>query len=312
MDWCVNAVSHPMRRLALLLVFFAVLTGCKHSTEQLGKHTQSYVLKGTILATDEERGEVTLQHDAVPGFMEAMTMPYKLANREGVTELHVGDVIRARLLVYKSEDGDFRNPRIDEIAVIAQAKPNYKPTSNYHVPTQGDVVPDFQLVDQDGKPMHMSQFQGKALLITFIYTRCPMDDFCPKMSRNFAAIDKSLRSDKALSDRTDLLSISFDPVYDTPSVLKAYGAAYTGSSGFGHWQFAVPRKNSASNDAADDSLSKMEHYFNLGATPGENNTLNHSLSTVLIDPSGKIAAWYPGSEWRPEDVVAAMRSLART
>jgi protein SCO1/2 len=304
MDWCAKTLSHATRYLALLLVFLAVLSGCKKSTEQLGGDTKQFSMKGTILATDPERGEVTLQHDAIPGFMEAMTMPYRLAHKEAINELHTGDVIRARLLVDKTKDGDYRNARIDEIAVIAQAKPNFKPTSNYHVPTQGDVIPDFHLLDQDGKAIHLSQYKGKALLITFIYTRCPMDDFCPKMTRNFAAIDKSLKQDKNLWNNTDLLSISFDPVYDTPSVLRAYGRVYTGDNGFNHWQFATPRK-----DSADDSLSIIEHYFNLGATSGDNNSITHSLSTVLIDPAGKIAAWYPGSEWKPEEVVSTMRTL---
>ncbi len=294
--------------MAIVLMLSVALSGCKHSTEIMGKQTVTFPIKGTILAVGHK--EVTLQHDAVPGFMEAMTMPYKLAHDEAASELHVGDVIRARLLVEKSPDGDYHNARLDEIVILAQAKPNFKPSSDYHVPTAGDVVPDVALVDQDGKVLHLNRFHGKALLVTFIYTRCPMNDFCPKMSRNFAAIDKSLRADPALQDHTHLLSISFDPEFDSPAVLRAYGKQYTGDTGFDHWQFVAPLQ--VKGDGGK-SLTKMEHFFNVGVTPPEGaDSLTHSLSTVLIDPAGKIAAWYPGSEWSPDEVVAKMKSLTPT
>ncbi len=282
-----------------LLLCAAMLTGCKESTEKLSADTRTFELKGVVVGIDRVRGELTLQHDAIPGFMEAMTMPYKLMFGEEVTDLHEGDVIRARLLVQRTPDGDYRNARLDEIAVLGQSRPNFKPTNAYNVPSPGQTVPDFTLVNQDGKKIRLSDFQGKAVLITFIYTRCPLGDFCPKMTKNFAAIEGALRAGEGVLGKTQLLSISFDPVFDTPAVLRSYGGAYVGSEGFGHWQFAVP-------DAK--SLTEMEHYFNVGVT-GQNETLTHSLSTVLIDPEGKIAAWYPGNEWQPAEVAAKMRSL---
>jgi protein SCO1/2 len=289
-------------RLFLSLLVCVALAGCKHSTEVIDKHTQLYEIKGTVVATDPERGEITLQHEAVRGFMEAMTMPYPILPPSAVTELHPGDRIHARLQVDKADDGEYSHPRLDEIAILAQSRPNFKPTSHYHVPIAGDAVPDFKLVDQSGHTLQLRAYRGKALLLTFIYTRCPLGDFCPKMSRNFAAIDKALRGDPALYAHSALLSISFDPAYDKPEVLRAYGATYTGQQGFDHWKFAAP---------VGDSLKSMEEFFNLGATPDDANTITHSLSTVLIGPDGKIAAWYPGSEWSPEDVTAAMRSLVK-
>ena len=284
-----------------MLLLFAGLAGCRRSTEKLPANTVAFSLKGTVVAVDADANQVTLQHDAVPGFMEAMTMPYKLEDAQIAHELHRGDVIRARLLVDKTGDGDFRNARLNEIAVLAEARPNFKPESSYNVPRAGEPVPDFHFINQDGKPIQLSQFRGKALLITFIYTRCPLNDFCPKMSRNFAAIQKALGADPALLDHTQLLSLSFDPVFDTPSVLRAYGSSYTGQSGFAHWQFAAPAK---------DALQAVEHFFNMGVTTGGDGAVTHSLSTVLVGPDGKIAAWYPGNDWKPEDVVAKMKSIA--
>ncbi|MGI4757851.1 MAG: SCO family protein [Janthinobacterium lividum] len=285
--------------LAALSAACILTLGCKQSTEKIKPGTETYSLKGTVVAVDAEQGEVTLQHDAIPGFMGAMTMPYKLLYGNSVSELHKGDVIRARLTVEKTPDGDYRNAKLDELAVLGQARPDFKPQSNYHVPTVGDSVPNFHFINQDGKAVQMSGFHGKTLLVTFIYTRCPLGDFCPKMSRNFAAIETALRKEPSVFERTQLLSLSFDPAFDTPAVLRSYGSNYTGTSGFAHWQFAAP---SAS------TLASVEQFFNLGAT-GSGASLTHSLSTVLIGPDGRVAAWYPGSEWAPEEVVSKMKEL---
>ena len=283
-----------------MLLLCAGLAGCRQSTEKLPSNTATYSLKGTVVAVDADANEVTLQHDAIPGLMGAMTMPYKLQDGQIAHELHRGDLIRARLLIDKTGDGDFRNARLDEIAVLAEARPNFKPESSYNVPKAGEPVPDFHFVNQDGKPIELSQFHGKALLITFIYTRCPLNDFCPKMSRNFATIQHALSADPALLDRTQLLSISFDPAFDTPAVLRAYGTSYAGQNGFAHWQFASPAK---------DGLPAVEHFFNMGVT-GSDATLMHSLSTVLVGADGRLVAWYPGSEWNPQDVIAQMKTIA--
>lgn len=285
--------------LCVLLAACTVPVACKRSTEKLATNTETYPIKGTIVAVDDARGEITLQHDAVPGFMPAMTMPYQLLFGNTTSELHKGDVIRARIRVEKTPDGTYRNARLDELAVLAQAKPDYRPQSNYHVPAPGDAVPNFHFTNQDGKAITLAGFHGSALLITFIYTRCPLGDFCPKMSRNLAAIESTLRSDREVYAHTELLSVSFDPAFDTPSVLRSYGLAYTGAAGFDRWQFAAP-------PAA--SLPAVEHYFNVGVTGG-GASLTHSLSTVLVAPDGRIAEWYPGNEWDPGQVAAKMKTL---
>jgi len=124
------------------------------------------------------------------------------------------------------------------------------------------------------------------------------------MSRNFASIDKSLQSDPVLYGKTHLLSISFDPAYDSPAVLRSYGEAYTGNytkEKFEHWDFAAPSK---------PDLPKLLEFFDVGATPGENQTITHSLSTVVIAPDGKVAQWYPTNDWKPEDVLNELKKVA--
>jgi len=290
--------------LAASLLAFALLAGChsgaKPGQSASGSDVTVYKLRGTVISTDAPHGIVVLKHGAIPGFMDAMTMPYQLKDATIIGELHPGDTITADVLVSKKSD---QTILLDHIVVVAQVKPDYKPAVFYHVPAPGDAVPDFQLRNQDGRPIHLGQFRGRDLLITFIYTRCPSPSFCPLVTRNFAAIDRQLAADPALYSRTHLLCVSFDPDHDTPARLRAYGVTYIGSddkSTFAHWDFAVPAK---------PELKKMAEFFDLGVTYGDDDTITHTLSTTLVGPDGKVTAFYPGNEWTPAEIVADVKKL---
>jgi protein SCO1 len=230
-----------------------------------------------------------------------MTMPYQLKDPSIISELHPGDVITADVLVSKSGQ---QTVLLDHIVVVAQSRPDYKPAVNYHVPTAGDSVPDFKLRNQNDRAIHLTQFKGKTLLVTFVYTRCPLPNFCPLVTRNFAAIDKQLAGDPKLYAKTHLLCVSFDPEHDTPTVLRAYAAQYIGGdakSAFAHWDFAVPSKA---------ELIEMAKFFNVGMSDGENGTITHTLSTTVIGPDGKVVQFYPGNEWTPDELLADVKKLA--
>jgi protein SCO1/2 len=295
-----------IRRLFFLLALSSsLLVGC-HSgsstaTQSASFNFKTYHLRGKVIAVNPSTGEVTLAHDAIPGFMDAMTMPYKLKDPSILSELHPGDVITADVLV---SQGDDATVLLDHIVIVAEGKPDYRPTSIYHVPAPGDAVPDFALRNQDGRPIHLHQYHGKELLITFIYTRCPLPNFCPLVTHNFAVIEKQLAATPALLGKTQLLSVSFDPEHDTPDRLRAYGEEYIGSDtkdAFAHWNFAVPTK---------PVVDKMAKYFDVGLTDGGDGTINHTLSTTLIGRDGKVIKFYPGNEWTPGQVLADMKQAA--
>lgn len=289
--------------IASTLLACLTLAGCHSSPKPEAQSSaasayKTYKLRGKVVSTNPATGEVTLNHDAIPGFMEAMTMPYKLKDANILSELHPGDLITADLLVSQNADADVV---LDHIVVVGQAKPDYKPTASYHVPTPGDVVPDFKLRNQDGRIIHLQQFKGRELLVTFIYTRCPLPNFCPRVTHNFADINRQLAADRSLHDKTHLLCISFDPDNDTPERLRAYGASYIGSdakSAFSHWDFAVPDKA---------ALAKIAQYFDVGITQAADNSITHTLSTTLIGADGKVVRFYPGNEWTPGQVLDDMR-----
>ena len=296
-----------IRRLLLSSLFIVVaLTGChsgQNDSAQISADpdVKVYHLRGKVISTDANHGIVMLDHEAIPGFMDAMTMPYQLKDPSIISDLHPGDVITADVLVSKSAE---QTVLLDHIVVVAQGKPDYKPAVIYHVPAPGDAVPDFALRNEDGRTIHLRQFRGKELLITFIYTRCPLPNFCPLITHNFAVIEKQLAANPALYMKTHLLCVSFDREHDTPERLRAYGAGYIGSdakNAFAHWDFAVPQKA---------VLLEMAKYFDVGITPGPDETITHTLSTTLIGPDGKVMRFYPGNEWTTQQVITDVKQGA--
>ncbi|HWB33663.1 MAG TPA: SCO family protein [Acidobacteriaceae bacterium] len=299
-----------MRRgVAGAALALALVAGCKRenrppatSNTATQAELKTYPIRGKIISVDAKSGSIVLSHEAIPGFMGAMTMTYPLKQPSIASELHPGDLITATLEVQKDGE-DYTDPKLDQIVVVAQARPDYKPAVSYHVPQPGDAVPDFRFRNQYGHTIDLKQYKGKVVLLTFIYTRCPLADYCPRMNKNFAAIDAKLKGDPTLYRQTHLLSISFDPAYDTPAVLKTYGEIYNGGDDkeFAHWEFAAPQEK---------DLPVVEQFFDVGVTPGESGTFNHSLSTAVIGKDGKVRAWYPSNDWSPTDVLAQMKSAA--
>jgi protein SCO1/2 len=290
-----------MRRLAGFIVLAAV--GCHTAPGPAAPGGKHYPLRGTVVRVNAAQQLIELKNEEIPGFMAPMTMEYKLTDPAAAGEMHPGDTISATLL----DDGGANasgDMRLADVVILTQAQPDYKPAVQYHVPTPGDLVPDFTLLNQSGKTIDLHRFRGRVLAMTFIYTRCPLTDYCPRMSRNFAQIDHALQADPGLYRQTHLLSVSFDPAYDTPQVLRLYGGSYTGrfaQETFQHWDFAAP-------PVAE--LPAMEQYFSVGVTPGDHGTLQHSLSTVVIGKDGKVVAFWPTNDWTPAEVLARIKAAA--
>jgi len=231
--------------------------------------------------------------------MEAMNMTYKVKPASMLRQLSPGDSIAADLIVVDHDPRDESTPEeywLENVKVTAHAaQPPAGAANSFHMPSPGDAVPDFALTNQDGKRVSLSQFRGKVVFVTFIYTRCPFQDFCPRMSSNFAEIYKQIAANPAL-ENAELLSISFDPEHDTPKVLRDYGfsVAHTHDAAlFRRWQFAVP---------ATRDLPKIAEFFALTVKP-EGGLITHNLSTAVIGPDGKIVSWHHGGDWQVSDLI---------
>ncbi len=268
-----------------------------HPTAVTVKH---YRLEGMVLATSTATGEITIKHGDVPGFMPAMTMVYKVKNPVDVQKLKPGDDITADVLVPSDSD----NYLLDQI-VITSEKGRKLPSTMLppHPLMVGETVPDVPLVNQDGKPIHLRDYRGKAVLITFIYTRCPMPTACPLITSHFAKVNDLLEKVPAAYAASHLISVSLDPTYDTPPVLRQYGMAYLddNAAAFTHWEFA---------DTTPGDLKNLAQAFGLQYTE-EDNQITHTMQTTLLDKENKVAQQWGGSGWNPSDVANAVAALAQ-
>jgi len=246
---------------------------------------------GRVISIDQGTQSAVIDGDAIPGFMDAMAMTYKIKDSGELKKLSVGDSIAADVVV-ANEDYWLENVKVTGHTTPAPDNP----AAAMHVPAPGEEVPDFQFINQSGKRISLKKYRGKVLLLTFIYTRCPFPDFCPRMSKNFAEIYHQFGNDAALSGKTHLLSISIDPAHDTPGVLRDYAFSVAGSkqaSLFERWEFVAPRP-------AD--LPKIANYFALSYKP-ESGLITHTLSSAVIGPDGKLVKWYHGGDWQPAEMV---------
>jgi protein SCO1 len=288
-----SKIPAPILMLTIVLLF----GGCG----QKQSSAQHFDLHGKIVAVNSAEGFADVAGDAIPGYMAAMTMPYPIPDAHVLSTLAIGDEITAELIV------DNQGPHLTNVVIVkksGQPPPPPSPTA-FHMPKPGEAVPDFVLTDQNGKRLHLKSFRGHFLFITFVYTRCPFPNYCPRISHNFAEIYAEAAKTPALASNLRLLSVSFDPEHDTPAVLRSYATSFHDVTGttrpFARWDFAsTPKKE----------LPAIAKFFGLYFSDNGGQIV-HSLSTSLISPEGKIVRWFHDNDWQPADLVAdASKALA--
>jgi protein SCO1/2 len=248
---------------------------------------------------DRAGGKVTLKHEAVPGYMDAMTMPFAVAETKILDDLKPGDTVEAKLLVGE------RSSHLEGIVVSrppgATAEVTIPTSDPYGKP--GDTAPVTALVDQEGKAFSLKDLRGEAVGVTFIFTRCPLPDFCPRMNLNFSEVERLLAADPKLYAKTRLLSVSFDPDHDTPAVLKAFREPFLkGVPGVspGHWRFATGTLAHIKEFAGFFGLT----YLKTG------EQFVHSLATAVIAPDGTLYSLRRGNDWEAKELVEDLRDAA--
>ncbi|MGI9107041.1 MAG: SCO family protein [Pyrinomonadaceae bacterium] len=275
------------------------MSGCSRPPQQ---HDQSrgehYELKGKIVSFNKKQHQVIVMHETVPGLMEAMTMPFTLKEDSAFDVMRAGDTIQATLIV-DDERTRLENPIITQaVEGTAAARPSEGPTE----PEIGTPVPEIELINQDGKQISLQQYRGRTLVLTFIYTRCPLPDYCTLMSNNFVEINRELNKSSDLRTQVHLLSITLDPAYDTPKVLRSYGAAHTENyedENFETWEFLTGKPQ---------EIKQLAGFFGL-LYKEENDQIVHALRTAVIAPDGKLHRLYRGNEWKPIEVLTVLREL---
>jgi protein SCO1/2 len=289
-----------MRRLALLLAVLGVagpFAGCSRNP------ARQYPLKGQILdihtsTTLPGRVELTLKHEDIPGFMPAMTMGYFLKDGTRADGIVAGDLVTATLVVNGGELYVQDLNKTGHAPVPAAARP----VKIMDVMAPGDPVPDDALVDQTGATRHLSEWRGRALAVTFVYTRCPVPDFCPLMDRHFGDLQRAVLADAGLRDRVHLASISFDPAHDTPAAITAHAKE----------RGADPRVWSyLTGDAA--AIDHVTSRFGISAIDEHDapESITHNLRTAVIDRQGRLVTIYNGNDWTVDGLLHDLRAQVR-
>ena len=249
-----------------------------------------------MLVVEPDKHLVTVAHEEVKGYMPAMTMPFTVPSESDLKILAPDDQITATLVV------DGSQAWLEDLIITRQSGNASAAIPGVVIGKEGDEVPNFTLRNQDNREIRIQHYRGKTLLLTFIYTRCPVPEYCTLMSNNFAQIERALGQDAELYGKTHLLSVSIDPAYDTPEVLRSYGAAHTEryeKETFAHWEFA---------GGTTEQVKDIAQYFGLTYFPDKDQII-HGLRTVIVSPEGKVAKIYTGNDWKPEEVVEEIKKI---
>jgi protein SCO1/2 len=289
-----------VRRLSLCVSIALAIAAASSACGQ-ARQSRYYPLKGQILsigaARTDGRREVSVKHQDIPGFMPAMTMAYFVRTPALLDGLVPGDLITARLVVNGGEI------YLDQVAKTGHATlpADARPVKAMDVMEPGDVVPDDEFQDQEGRVQKLSNWRGRALAVTFVYTRCPVPDFCPLMDRHFAELQRTIVADARLRDRVHLVSVSFDPAHDTPAVIAAH--AKTRGADARTWSYLT---------GTADAVEHFTSRFGVSVILEKDDvqSITHNLRTAVIDPRGRLVKIYSGNEWTVDALLSDLRDAA--
>jgi protein SCO1/2 len=277
-------------RSRVIAILCYVVVGCARTPSS----ERVFELRGQILAVRPNH-EVLIAHEDIKGFMPAMTMPYRVRDPQLLQGRVAGDLITATLVVAANDawltriekTGSAPVPAAESSDASAPASPLLR---------AGDAVPATALTDERGRALTFRDLRASAVAITFIYTRCPLPQFCPLMDRRFAEVQRIATADRALQKRVQLLSVSFDPDIDTPAVLRAHALKLGADPSL--WRFVTARRA---------EVDRFASAFGVGVIRESDGTITHNLRTAVVGPDGRLFSVYDGSAWTPEQIADDMR-----
>jgi len=284
-----------IKRRRWLAGWLVLLAGCSRAPE-----TPTYQLTGQILVVKHDTNEVLVKHEDIPGFMPAMTMPYAVKDPAIIKDRIAGDLITATLKV--APEGAFLSAitKTGSAPLPEDARTTIPVATNVHILQRGDRVPETPLVDQ-GRTISLADLKGSVAAVTFIYTRCPLPQFCPFIDRRFAEVQKMAAADPSLAGKVRLLSISFDPKFDRDEILRAHAANVAADPTV--WRFAT----------ADEAIvDRLAAQFGINVIRENDGTITHNLRTAIIEPSGRVATILENNAWTADQLIAGLKDALAT
>jgi protein SCO1 len=288
-------------RIFFFAVWFAFMAGGELTAAPEDGETNAafHDARGVVRQIAADRRAVTIQHEAIAGYMPAMTMEFPVKNTNELNGISPSDEITFKLVVRENDAW------VEGIRFVAHRIENVtNGVVMVHMPTAelktGDLLPDYELTTETGDKIHISDFRGRVLAFTFFFTRCPLPDYCPRMSKDFAETRQLLWHTPNAPTNWQFLSISFDPEIDRPAVLSSY-ANYFREGSSDRWLFA-----SVSNQTLADLAPKLDLMV-----VHDEAGISHNLRTIVLDPRGCIFRQFDGNEWIPQKLAGAMLAAAR-
>ena len=279
-----------MKWLTALVAALSVVTGCSASPEP-----RQFELVGQVISVQADRSEITLKHQDVKNFMPGMTMPFKVKDPALLRGRAPGDLVTATLVVAEVE-AYLSTLTKTGFEAVTEAPPPTAPEPR----KVGDAVADASFLDQEGTPRRIADWKGGRVALTFTYTRCPLPEFCPLMDRHFVAVQRELAKAPELAD-VHLLTITMDPRFDTPTVLKNHAGGL--GANLATWAFLTPEADSAATFFEQFGLIVERE----GDAPGD---ITHNLRTLVLDADGRVAAIRTGNDWTPAQLLVDIRATA--
>ena len=283
-----------LKRLAVMGCALLVVAGCNRATTEIpNSSARRYDARGIVRAVAPDRRSIDVEHEDIRGFMPSMTMPFSVRDSKQIAGMRSGDAISFRLAVTDDDSwiDQIRKINADEVRLPAPTATTRSTIDDSARLREGEMMPPFELTDQNGERITLETFRGHPFVLTFIFTRCPIPNFCPLMSKNFAVLQNAIKNGSGTLAQTRLLSISFDPDFDTPQILKSY--AEHEQADWKIWAFATGEKSKI------DNLTRAFSVF----VQAEAGTISHGLGTALIGEDGKIARIWRGNGWSPSEVI---------
>jgi protein SCO1 len=279
--------------LSLLVLFSSWSCG---PTEE---RARQYELSGQVLAVRPDTDEVLIKHGDIKNFMPGMTMPFKVRDRALLHGRRPGDLVTAQLMV---EANAAWLTTLEKTGYAPLAEAASIPAASFITPLAvGDEVPSTTLTDHEGKALALTDWRGSVVVVTFVYTRCPLPQFCPLLDRRFTEIQRGAQADERLRSRTRLLSVSFDPKSDTPAVLRAHMDKLGADPSV--WRYAT---------APADVVDRFAATFGVNVIREEDGTITHNLRTAVVDENGRIVRLFGSEAWTADEVLATLRGAVAT
>ena len=286
-----------MQKILLAGCVTLALLSCGPSTNS-DERADHYDTRGVVRGFSPDRSTIEIQHENIPGFMPSMTMPFVTRDPKQIADLRTGDAISFRMAVTKKDFWveNVKKIRREDVNVAEQKRTSPVSADRDTRLTEGDKMRPFSLTNQNGERISLDTFHGNSFVLTFVFTRCPVPNFCPRMSNNFEELQEAIKSGTGTLATTRLLSVTLDPAYDTPKVLSDYAGFHHADSKI--WSLAT------GDEKEIDSLTRAFSVYR----QNEGGTISHGLATALINKEGKIDKIWRGNAWTPAEIIKEIQA----